>query len=168
MKTGFQFGGELIYNFGKRYGLGFKSQWFKSSNSMNNVYVTDINGARRYGNLSDDLTISYYALSFTSRLVNTDSPDMFYTNMSIGYVNYKNNKVIVDRYTFSGETLGLTLGLGYEKRLSKAYGLMFNLSYFSGFLSSFKINDGTTTITVEMEDEYESLHRLDFSVGVKF
>ncbi len=60
LKSGYHFGGDLSYYFNESLGFGLKYYLFKASNSMNNIYLEDIEGNRTYGKMSDDLTITFF------------------------------------------------------------------------------------------------------------
>ncbi len=169
LKSGYHFGGDLSYYFTEPLGFGIKYYLYKSSNSLDNIYVEDNIGNRTYGKLSDDLTISFIGPSFSTRLLNHDKSNAFLMNLSLGYMGYKNNKVIVDDYIMTGSTMGLALDIGYDIGLSENLSLGFQISFLSGTLFEYDWNDGSTTETIDLEKgEYESLNRIDFSVGLRF
>jgi len=169
LKSGYHFGGDLTYFISEPLGVGIKYYVFKSSNSMNSIYADDPYGNRRYGRMSDDISISFIGPSFTTRLLDADNLNAFIMSVSLGYTNYKNNKVMIDKYTMSGSTLGMALDLGYDIKLSKELALGFQISLISASLMQYEWNDGTTTKTIKLEaGKYESLYRCDLSVGLRF
>lgn len=169
LKSGYHFGGDLSYYFTEALGFGLKYYLFKFSNNLDNIYVEDIDGNRTYGKMSDDLTISFIGPSFSTRLLNHDKNNAFLMNLSLGYMGYKNNKVIVNDYIMTSSTMGLALDIGYDIGLSENLSLGFQISFLSGALFEYDWNDGSTTETIDLEEsEYESLNRIDFSVGLRF
>jgi len=169
LKSGYHFGGDLTYYFTEPLGFGIKYYLFKSSNSMDNIYVEDINGNRTYGKMSDDLTISFIGPTFSTRLLNHNKSNAFLMNVSLGYMGYSNDKVIIDKYKMSGSTMGLSFDIGYDIGLSENLSLGFQISFLTGTLFEYDWNDGTKTETIKLEKgEYESLNRIDFSVGLRF
>ena len=169
MKSGYHFGCDLIYYFSEPLGFGFKFYQFKSSNSLDDIYIEDIDGNRTHGRLGDDLTISFIGPTFSTRLFNHDKSNAFLLNLSLGYMGYSNNKVIIDRYKMTGSTVGLSFDIGYDIGLSENLSLGFQVSYLSGTLFKYELNDGITTKTIDLEErEYESLNRIDFSIGLRF
>jgi hypothetical protein len=169
LKSGYHIGGDLSYYFTEPLGFGIKYYLYKTSNNLDNIYVEDNNGNRTYGKMSDDLTISFIGPSFSTRLLNHDKSNAFLLNLSLGYMGYKNNKVIVDDYIMTGSTMGLALDIGYDIGLSENLSLGFQVSFLSGTLFEYDWNDGSTTETIDLEEgEYESLNRIDFSVGLRF
>lgn len=169
LKSGFHFGGDINYYFSEPLGFGFKYYLFKSSNSLDNIYIEDTDGNRTYGRMSDDLTISFIGPSFSTRFLNHDKSNAFLMNVSLGYMGYSNDKVIIDKYKITGSTIGLSYDIGYDIGLSNNLSLGFQVSFLAGTLIKYDLNDGSTTETIDLEEEgYESLNRIDFSVGLRF
>ncbi len=167
LKSGYHFGGDLAYYFNEPLGVGIKYYIFKSSNSMDNIFVDDIDD-RRYGIMSDDLTISFIGPTFSTRFLNDNKNNALLMNFSLGYMGYSNDKVIVDKYKMTGSTLGLSLDIGYDIGLSENLALGFQVSVLTGVLTKYDWSDGTTTQTIKLEkDEYENL-RIDLSIGLRF
>jgi hypothetical protein len=168
LKSGYHYGCDLTYNFNERYGAGINYKKFSSSNSVD-IYVEDINGNRRYGKMSDDLTISFFGPAFTVRQVSKNMRNTFYSILSVGYMSYSDNKVIIDNYKMTGNTAGASVDIGYEFGLSKNLSLGLQISLIRGTLVRYDWSDGINTYPVKLdEDEYESLDRIDFSVGLRF
>lgn len=169
LKSGYHFGCDATYYFSGSFGVGLKGYLLKSSNEMDNVYITDLEGNTRYGSMSDDITISYLGPIFSTRLLNQDNTRAILLDVSLGYMGYYNNAVRIDRYKIKGQSLGISLSAGYDMEIAKNLILGFQLSYLMGTLSQYDINDGATTKTITLDkEEHESLNRLDFSVGLRF
>ncbi|MEO6683374.1 MAG: hypothetical protein ABIN48_11195 [Ginsengibacter sp.] len=169
LKSGYHFGGDITYYFTEPLGFGIKYYLFKTSNSLDNIYIEDGAGNRTEGKMSDDLTISYIGPTFSTRMLNHDKRNAFIMNVSMGYMRYSNNKVLIDQYKMTGSTMGLAFDAGYDIGLSKNLSMGFQISMISGTLFNYNWNDGTTMQTVKLEkSEYEGLNRIDFSVGLRF
>ena len=169
LKSGYHFGGDIAYYFTETIGIGGKYFSFKSSNSMDNIYVEDIDGNRRYGNMSDNLAISFIGPMFSTRILNPDKSNALVINASLGYMGYSNNKTIIDNYKMTGSTIGLALDIGYDIGLSENISLGFQISFISGTLFQYNWNDGLKTETIKpKKGEYEGLNRIDFSIGLRF
>lgn len=92
-----------------------------------------------------------------------------YSILSVGYMGYSNNKVIIDNYKMTGSTAGVSVDIGYEYRLSKNLWLGLQISLLRGTLVRYDWSDGINTYPVKLhEEEYESLNRIDFSAGLRF
>lgn len=169
LMSGYHFSGDLEYFFSEPVGVGLKYTVFKSSNKINEIYIDDNNGNRVYGNLSDDLTISFFGPTVLTRLLNHDKSNAFIFGLSLGYLEYSNEKVAVDAYKITGSTFGTDLNIGYEIGLSENFSLGFQVTSLIGLLTEYDISDGRITQTISLEkEEYESLNRIDFSVGIRF
>lgn len=169
LKSGYHLGGDLTYFFTEPLGFGIKYYLFKSSNSLDNIYREDSDGNRTYGKMSDDLTISFIGPTFSTRLLNHNKNKAFIMNVSLGYMGYSNDKIIIDKYKMTGSTVGLSFDIGYDFALSENLSLGFHISSLTGTLFEYVWNDGGRTETIKLEKgEYESLNRIDFSVGLRF
>lgn len=169
LKSGYHIGGDFTYYFTEPLGVGFKYCVFKTSNSMDNIYRTDSYGYTTYGKMSDDLTISFAGPTFSTRILNSNKTNAFLTSLSMGYLSYSNNKVLIEKYKMTGSTVGLGLDIGYDIELSKNLSLGFQISFITGSLFKYELDNGVSIQTIELDnDEAENLNRIDFSVGLRF
>ena len=169
LKSGYVLGGDLTYYFSEALGAGFKYYQFNSKNNLDNIYVEDNQGVRRFGRMSDDLSISFIGPTFSARLYNHSKSKSFIIGLGIGYMGYVNNKIIVDNYRMTGNAMGTSYDFGYDIELSKKLTLGIQLSIISGNLLQYKWDDGITVQTINLkQDEYESLSRIDLTVGLRF
>jgi len=169
MKTGYHFGGDISYYFSESLGVGGKCYIFKTSNSLDDVYLEDLNGYRRYGKMSDDMTITFIGPLFSTRLLNWNKRNAFLMNLSLGYMGHSKNAVLIDKYKITGSTVGISFDIGYDIGLSKNFSLGFQLSFLSGTMDKYNLSNGGQTETIKLEKgKYENLSRIDFSVGLRF
>jgi hypothetical protein len=77
LKSGYHYGGDLTYYFTETLGCGIKTCFFNTSNSMDNIFVENTSGVRRYGKMSDNLTISFIGPTFSTRLLNHTKSNSF-------------------------------------------------------------------------------------------
>lgn len=169
LKSGFVFGADITYYFSEIIGVGVKYSQFNSSNSMDNIYVEDSQGVRRYGRMSDQLSISFIGPTFSSRFLNGSKNRAFTLGMGLGYMGYNDDKVMVDNFKMTGSTLGTSYDIGYEFSISEKTNLGIQLSLISGNLFRYKWDDGTTVETIKLEsDEYEGLSRVDLKLVLLF
>jgi len=168
LKSGFHFGGEAHYFISEAIGLGIDYTSFMASNKMNNIYVVDRFGNKRYGELSDDISISFIAPSLSVRFLNGDKKNALLLNFAVGYMSYLDNAVVVDSYKLTSNTLGTSLTIGYDIGLTENIAIGFQLTMLTGTLHQFTTDNGYFTETIELEkDEYESLNRIDLSIGIR-
>jgi hypothetical protein len=170
LKSGSHFGGDITYFFSEPLGVGLKYCQFKTSNSMDDVYMEDGDGNVYVGRMSDDLTISFIGPMFSSRFFDGNKRNAMFMNLSLGYMSYSDNKfIIIDRYKMTGKTVGVSLDFGYDVALSKKVSLGFQISLLTGTLFEYELSDGHRSETVDLDiGEYESLNRIDLSIGLRF
>lgn len=169
LKSGYHYGGDVSYFVSEQIGLGGKYSMFRASNSIDNIYIEDGDGNRRYGKMSDDLRIMFVGPSFTSRRLSRRNSNAFLMTFAIGYIDYRNDKIVIDPYKMTGSTVGYTLDFTYDIALSENTSLGIQLSLLSGVLRQYKIDDGFRVKTFDLEEgNYEGLGRVDFSVGFRF
>ncbi len=168
LKSGYHIGGDLSYFFSELYGAGIRYNLFRTSNSVNNIYVTDQNNNTRYGMMKDDISVNYIAPSFVSRGINKKGNAELLMSLSLGYVNYQNNALLIDPVKITGSTLGGAFDFGYAVKLSKKLSLGLQASYFAGKLTKITYTRGATQEIRKLEnDEAESLNRIDISAGLR-
>ncbi len=169
LKSGYHYGADLTYFFTEPLGFGLKYYLFKTSNSIDNIYIEDLAGNRKYGSMSDDLSISFIGPTFTTRILNHNKKNAFLVNIAFGYMGYNNDKVIIEKYKMTGNSVGLAFEMGYDIELSESLALGFQLSIITGNLFEYQWDDGITKETIKLEKgEFESLSRIDLSVGLRF
>lgn len=171
LKSGYHLGFDVIYYFTEPLGLGFKYCSFNSKNSIDNIYLTDLNGYTAYGKMSDDISITFFGPTFSTRLLNSDKTNAFLLGLSIGYIGYKNDFVLIDDYEMTGSTAGFVYEMGYDIGLTENVSLGFQLTLIGGNLFKYKISDGIRTETIELDsddDELISTSHIDFSIGLRF
>ncbi|HAN79564.1 MAG TPA: hypothetical protein DCQ31_18280 [Bacteroidales bacterium] len=168
LKSGYNFGSDLTYYFTEPLGVGVKYYVLKSSNSLDDIYLQYNNGNVAYGKMSDDLTISFIGPMFSTRLLNKNKSNAFIMNLSLGYIDYSNNKTLIDKYKMSSGTMGLSYDIGYDIGLTENLLLGFQISFITATLTEYDWFDGTTTETIKLEKgQFESLNRIDFSIGIR-
>jgi hypothetical protein len=169
LKSGYHFAGDVTYYFTEFLGVGFKYLLFKTSNQMDNISVTLSNGVTKYGNMSDDISITFIGPTFCTRLLNSNKKNALYLDLGVGYLGYQDNAIVVDKYIQTGNTVGLVWDLGYDIGLSKNMAIGFNLALITGTLSEYDLNDGVSTKTINLTSgNYIGLGRIDLSIGIRF
>lgn len=168
LKSGYHLGGDFTYFFEENYGIGFQYYLFRTTNSLDNIYIEFDDGSRRFGNLKDNISISFLGPQFSVRYLNLTSFNAFIMNFSLGYLMYNNNAVIIDNYTFKGDALGLAWDIGYDISVAENFQLGLQIGLILGSLSELDVNDGRTSTTLSLSNaERQSLCRLDFSIGLR-
>lgn len=167
LKKGNNFCGDFSYFFTESFGLGAKFSRFSAYNSPVDIYLEDEEGNRRYGKQSDDVAIPYFAPMISGRFYNKDKKLALRTSLSLGYLGYRNDQVVIDEYIWRSGTLGLGLDLGLELGMSEEVAFLIQISYQGGSLFSFTLDDGTSKDFYLLEPgNWESLGRIDLSLGL--
>ncbi|MFA6925080.1 MAG: hypothetical protein WC223_12615 [Bacteroidales bacterium] len=169
LRNGYAFSSDIIFHDSKSFWAGFKYSYAKFINEMDNIYIIYPNNSIRYGKLRDDVTINYIAPSMNFLLFSKNKMTKYILGMSIGYLNYKDNALLIDRYLIKGETVGVTFDYGFDFCLSGSYDLGLLFSFNIASLGVYKISDGTTVRKVQLEKgKYENLSRIDLTIGLRF
>jgi hypothetical protein len=171
LKSGYNLGGNITYFNTEIFGLGATCNVFKSSNSIANASmdVGDGMGTVVTGTLQENISILFAGPTFTTRLFSHSKENSFFASYSLGLLRYTDKIIMVDDYKMYGNTIGYALDLGYDWKVSEDLALGIQLSFFSGYLTSYKFTNGFSTQTVKLDrGEYEGLGRIDLSVGLRF
>ena len=161
LKSGYSYGAEIAYYWSRKAGIGAKYDVFRSKNELEDV-------AGQTVVLSDDVSISFIGPYYGSRFLTANKKNSFLMNVGLGYVGYNDKAFFGSDYELTGGTAGLLVDVGYDIGLSKSFALGFQVSFIGGTLTQYKIDDGFSTTTIELdEDEYEGLARINLSVGLR-
>jgi hypothetical protein len=167
LKSGYNIESDISYLFDD-WGVGIKYTIFKASNSISNVSVRDINGNTRTGNLADDISINFIGPSVSTKYSSKNLKHIFLFSAALGYMTYKNNAVIIDPYKITSSTFGSSLDANYDfKVIDKLY-LGAHISFNGGTLKSITFDNGQVIKRELEKNEYESLTRIDLSLGLRF
>lgn len=168
LKSGFHLGAEAAYFFTDNLGCGLKYAYFRTSNEVANVTVTTPDNQVRTGVMKDAINIHYIAPTFNARYLLADKL-FFLGGVSLGYLRYIDNAVLVSPMTLTGGTLGAGLDLGLDYMITQHFGIGANVGFIGGVLNSYTLDNGTNQTEVRLEEgQKESLARLDLSVGVRW
>jgi len=165
LKSGYHLGGDIRFFTSEYFGLGLKYMNFKTQNKIEKIYATNtVTGVTMTGSLEDDITIQYFGPIVSAKFHNKNNNIFFLINMSMGYIGYKNYATLIDSYTLTGNTIGEISEFIIDIKIDKNFAFGCGLSYMVGSMSSIK-KDGEV-IKLE-DDEYISVSRIDFSLGLR-
>ena len=155
LKSGLGLSFDATYFITEVYGVGFKYDLFKTSNTSS------------YG--EDNITIPFIGPAFAMRLYDQSKSNCWFMNIALGYMGFKDEgKQSGQPVTLKGSTFGLATDIGYDIALSKNWSAGIQLSVLSGVLTSFDQTSSSGTQTIKLEkDEYEGLGRLSISIGLR-
>lgn len=168
LKLGFNFYADGAGYFNRFIGLGGSCKWFRTSASMEGIF--NVNGNMLHtGTISDNINILFVGPMFSARFLNKTKRHALHLNASIGYMGYWDDAILVYPYRIQGNTVGFVSEIGYDVRITDDLLIGFQLSAVSGVLSSYTQSSGYSSQKVYLETrQYESLHRLDITVGLRF
>lgn len=168
LKSGFNINAGISYYLDETLGIGMKYQCFMTSNYLDNAYVTSPSGSTGYGILSDHLRISFIGPSFNFRTLKGHHPGTYYLNYYAGYAGYRDNAVSINPYKLTGSTIAMGMDAGIDLELAENFAIGFQASFLAGGIRKFKVDDGTSVRIINLEKgSYESLYRIDLSVGLR-
>ena len=169
VKMGYHFGGDFNCLFSETVGFGFKYSRFRSTDKAESISFPDAEGNILTGSIEEDVTISYMGPSMSTSFFLEPAQSLFIANCSIGLIQYKNRASFIDSYVLRGNNLGFSFDVGFDKSLSKNLACGIKLAYVGGYLTQVEMEKGNEKETIMLAEEfYESLSRLDLSVGIRF
>lgn len=157
LKSGHNFGMDFSYFFNDYLGIGLQANWFKTAEK-------ETEG----GNIRDKITIGFVGPEISARLLSRNKASALLTSVAIGYCGYKDESFYYGPLLIKGKTVGLGMDIGYDIGLSKNWAIGFQLAAFLGTITEVDVSQGSQSLHIELEEgKYESLERLDFSIGLR-
>ncbi|MBN4051367.1 hypothetical protein JYU16_00985 [bacterium AH-315-M05] len=169
LRSGYHIGGDLNYYITGTQGIGIKYSMFRTKNQLNNIYIIYPNGQTRSGILRDDITIQFIGPSYCMRMFLGNKYSHLISNISLGYLDYRNNAKLIDDFILSSSALGFSGDIGIDFLIDNNISLGIAFSITLGTLSKFEIDDGVSIQTIELDKEnFENISRIDLSIGLKY
>jgi hypothetical protein len=170
LKSGYHLGGDFSFFTSENIGLGIKHSMFRTGNELDNIYIVDpVTGQARTGKLKDDITIQYFGPAICTRVSSANKKTHFISDLSLGYLLYKNNATVIDDFTLTSGTLGLMWDFGADLSIDKNLSLGLFFAYKLGTLSQYNYDDGKQSKTIKLDkDNLENISRIDLSVGLRW
>lgn len=155
------------------YAKDAKTMWglmysrYNSKGTLDNMQYIEPNGFEGQGTISDDITISFYGMGGAFHFGGFREQDAVVLDMYLGYIDYKNDTKLTNKYTIKGGNLGLSTSLGYYIALTPSIKIGPSLAFNGGVLKKFKVEgDNGYSGTLKLDkDTYESLYRFDLTIG---
>lgn len=167
LKHGYHIGFDFCYYFSDNWGLGIKSNLFKTNKSSNTSYRTMNLGHSSF--MKNEHTIPFIGLLSSSRFTSPNKKNVFLLNYSFGYLGYTDKCEAPDHYKITGKTLGCSLGFNYSYWFSKNVAIDLGMNVIFGTLSKCTIQKGPSIQEYRLVDNNrEGLSRLDLSLGFRF
>ena len=169
LKSGYSIGLDAAYFFRPSWGLGMKYSRFGSEGAVPNMSITYDDGTSAYGNISDNISISFVGPSYVSKFTFANPDHVVFGGMSLGYLGYRDDAVLANRtIEITGATFGAAVDLGYDYAISKYITVGAQASVTGGALNKLTVVENNHEITLELDEQSrENLSRLDLSAGVR-
>jgi len=147
--------------------LGLMYSRYNSKGNLSNMSYVEPNGSEGTGNISDNITISFFGIGGGLYEKGFREEDSVVFDMYLGYISYKNETNLTNNYTYKGGNLGISTSLSYYLGLSKSIKIGPSIAFNGGVLKKFDIKgDNGYSGTYNLDkDTLESLYRFDFMIG---
>ncbi|MDL2309420.1 autotransporter outer membrane beta-barrel domain-containing protein [Bacteroidales bacterium OttesenSCG-928-B11] len=165
LKSGFHANGQLDYFYSQKFGVGIRVSFSRTNSKGMSLTLVDTTGNQFTGNITEKISIYYVGAAFSYRIYDDKKRNPIIMGFSAGYMRYSNSMSYDRTYKIIGNTVGASIDLGYDITLSEQMGVGFQISYYGGALFRYTVNNQYFALR---KGEWENLHRLDFSVGLRF
>lgn len=168
LKMGYNLGLDVNYYFNKTIGVGLKYSYFNSTGSSQGS--SSNGGINSEWDIRQDIMINFAGPTFLARFLSAKNKNAFIIGVSVGYMWYKDDAVLLDPAIITGNTFGLNIDASYHISLSNKFFLGFSVSSTVGYLASIDIDDGVKTETFDLEsfENYKNISRGDLSIKLGF
>jgi len=150
------------------YGVIYSN--FSSSTSLNDIIFEEPNGYQGSGNTTQKNAIKYVGLVAGWTLNGFLKNDSFNFDLSLGYINFSEERKFENTYTANGGNLGISSDMSYYFGVSKYFKIGPTFSFSGGAIKKYKLSsDNGFSDTVEFdENTFLSLYRIDLMLGTYF
>ena len=169
LSRGFDYGASIRFNIKNGITLGLHYDQFSSSNATY-AYANDDEGNYYEGNVSNIHTLTFIGVSLGALTANSQNgKHMLNVEGLAGYMGYKDSaEEFGYKYTLTGQTFSLGLGMGYDYRLTQHIAIGAEASYYIGALSKVTYDDGTHKEVIDLGNSKEGLQRFNIKGGIRF
>ena len=169
LSRGLDYGASIRFNIKNGITLGLHYDQFSSSNRAN-VYAYDDDGNYHEGTMSNIHSFTFIGVSLGALTANSQNgKHMLNVEGLAGYLGYKDSaEEFGYKYTLTGQTFGLGLGMGYDYRLTQHIAIGAEASYYIGALSKVTYDDGTRKEVIDLGNSKEGLQRFNIKGGIRF
>ena len=167
LKWGFVYGADATWFVANDLGFGLKFSNLRSK-AEDAVSITYDDGSSKSGMYRDVVDLRFLGAVASTRSVTPSGRWIFLVDCGLGYLSLVNNGRIIDPMAIKGSTLGFCADAGVDFRLMNKLYLGLSINAISGTLSSYSLTHDGRTETIKLDkDEYETLHHLTASIGLR-
>lgn len=147
--------------------IGFKYNSFNKKAGIRGVGFIDQNGSYQAGNLTDNITLSFYGMGYMYAKPSARNAE-WSVEAALGYMTFRDRAEVGQAdYDLKGGTIGAFFGAGYYFRIVKGVYLGPKISLLVGAVDKINVEGPGPDEEIDLETP-ESLSRLDFSLGLRF
>lgn len=160
MRSGAQFGGDLMVYLNESFGVGVKYNRFStSSQSKDSSFTSKLNTGT-----------DFYGAMVGGRIYNKNYTGAFIVNLALGYLRYTENGLLQEgAYRATGGTVGSSWEIGYDFKITQQIAVGAQITYMSGALRTmtFETANGRESRTFP-DGQAESMARIGITGGIRF
>lgn len=165
LKNGYNLGGDINYFWNAKHSIGVSTSFSQAKSTLADVSLYDEHGnIIATDDLSENIKLIYFGPSYFHRASKSNGKIYLLFSLTMGYYGY--NETLNwngETAELTGETFGLGFSFGADFLTSEKFAIGLEATLLAGSLKKLTI-DG---IEVELDD-YESLTRIDLTIGIRF
>ena len=170
IKIAFPAGASVHYFINPSLALGVNYNYFSTGSRIKGLVDLEDGVYFAYWKMKEQLYINFAgpSLLFQERYGLNKKMGMS-AAYALGYISYRNEVTLFNfPALITGNTIGMTGDIGLEYRFWPGIALGADISYLTGILKKFAVNNGQTIVTQKLEEEdYENISRISLSAGLK-
>jgi hypothetical protein len=169
MKSGFNLKADVIYFFGKYFGLGAKYTYsnFRAETDRFSGYTPL--GTPYFGTISDNIRLHFIGLHPTARFGSSNGAARFLLGITMGYLAVTNNSKVGFPFTLKGSAFCFSADMSLEIKLIPRLYIALGVELAGATISKYDYDDGFRqgTLTFDRKNQ-DNLFRFDFNGGLRF
>ena len=171
LRTGFYGSGDIAWMFTPVIGAGIRYKFFDTSANTEGFFDPQDEFYLIYATYSERIYVNFAGVSVLySEPLGARERLRVNCSLSAGLALYRNEaELFQGNFLATGNSFGMDGAVGLEYHITPAVAVGAELSSFFSQLRKFEITDGSTTETLELEDDdIENLSRVELSLGIRF
>jgi hypothetical protein len=169
IKSGFNVKADILYFFGRYFGLGAKYTFSNFRAETDRVSGYTPLGAPYFGTVTDNISLHFIGLHPTARFGSSSGATRFLLGITIGYLAVKNLSEVGYPFTLEAGTFSLSADLSLEIKLIPRLYLSLGTELALAFISKYDYDDGFRQGTFTFSgNNQDNLIRVDFTGGIRF
>jgi hypothetical protein len=169
MKSGFNLKADVIYFFGKYFGLGAKYTYSNFRAETDRVSGYTPLGTPYFGTISDNIRLHFIGLHPTARFGSSNGAARFLLGITMGYLAVTNNSKVGFPFTLKGSAFCFSADMSLEIKLIPRLYIALGVELAGATISKYDYDDGFRqgTLTFDRKNQ-DNLFRFDFNGGLRF